>query len=603
MNPSHPAALRLLCATAAIALLASCGQKTEQKAETFLSAYNKEYQRLTYDVSKAEWASNTHIVEGDTMNAYHSRMAKETYAQFTGSTENIDQAKAFLEHKDELTDKTVRQLNYVLYEAANNPVAVSDLVKKRIKVETEAVEKLYGYDYQINGKSISTNEIDDMLRTETNLDKRLAAWETSKGVGKNLRDDLVLLQKYRNETVQPLGYHDYFAYQVSEYGMTSDELRAQMLQIMQELRPLYRELHTWARYELAKKYGVKEVPDMIPAHWLPNRWGQDWTAMVHVEGMDIDSKLKEKKPEWLIKQAESFYVSLGFDSLPGSFWELSSLYPAPADADWKKNNHASAWHMDLDKDVRCLMSIIPNADWYETTHHELGHIYYYMCYSNPDVPINLRRGANRAFHEGVGSMMGLAAMQKPFLEGIGLFPEGQQTDQVQTLLREALNYIVFIPWSAGVMTDFEHSLYAEDLPPDQFNAKWWELVGKYQGISAPNERSPELCDAATKTHIIDDAAQYYDYAISYVLLFQLHDHIAREILHQDPHETNYYGNKEVGNFLRQILTPGATRDWRELTREATGSDLSAQAMLRYFEPLTQYLKEQNKGRKYTLPEL
>jgi peptidyl-dipeptidase A len=554
-------------------------------------------------VAKAEWELNTHIVEGDTTNAHRSRMAKEAAALFTGNIENIENTRKYLENRDQLPDKVVRQLDYVLYEAANNPQTVSDIVKKRIKVETEAVEKLFGYDYQIDGKSVSTNEIDDMLRTETDLDRRLVAWETSKGVGRTLRDDLVLLQKYRNETVQALGYPDYFSYQVSEYGMTNDELRAQLLNIMRELRPLYRELHTWARYELAKKYRVKQVPDMIPAHWLPNRWGQDWTAMVTVAGMDLDSKLKEKEPEWLIKQAESFYVSLGLDSLPKTFYERSSLYPAPPDANWKKNNHASAWHMDLDKDVRSLMSIVPNSDWYETTHHELGHIYYYMCYSNPDVPIILRKGANRAFHEAVGSMLGLAAMQKPFLEAIGLFPEGQETDQIQTLLKESLNYIVFIPWSAGVMTDFEHALYAENLPADQFNARWWDLVAHYQGISAPNERAPDLCDAATKTHIIDDAAQYYDYAISYVLLFQLHDHIARNILHQDPHATNYYGSKEVGEFLRKILSPGATRDWRELTREATGSDLSAQAMLRYFEPLVAYLQEQNKGRTYTLPEL
>jgi peptidyl-dipeptidase A len=84
---------------------------------------------------------------------------------------------------------------------------------------------------------------------------------------------------------------------------------------------------------------------------------------------------------------------------------------------------------------------------------------------------------------------------------------------------------------------------------------------------------------------------------------QLHDHVAREILHQDPHATNYYGSKPVGDFLRPILQAGGTRDWRELTREATGSDLSAQAMLRYFEPLMAYLQERNQGRTYTLPEL
>jgi peptidyl-dipeptidase A len=589
---------------AASVMLASCGKKEspEQAAQAFVDSYTAQFQKLYYEASLAEWASNTHIVENDTTNAYRSRMAKEAMAAFTGSTENIEKARGFLAQKDALPDILVRQLNAILYEAANNPQTVPDLVKKRIKVETEMVEKLFGFDFKMDGKSISTNDIDELLRTETNLAKRRAAWSASKEVGVGLKDGLVELQKYRNETVQALGYKDYFDYQVSEYGMSTPELREEMLQTVRDIWPLYRELHTWARYELARRYGVKEVPDMLPADWLPNRWGQDWSSMVKVEGLDLDSKLKEKEPEWLVKQAESFYVSLGFSPLPGSFYEKSDLYPAPEDAAYKKNNHASAWHMDLDKDVRSLMSVIPNADWYETTHHELGHVYYYISYTNPGVPILLRRGANRAYHEGVGSLMGLAAMQKPFIQGIGLFPEGAETDETQSLLKEALNYIVFLPWSAGVMTEFEYSLYGENLPRDQFNAKWWELVAKYQGIVPPSARGEEFCDAATKTHIIDDAAQYYDYAMSYVLLFQLHDHIANNILKQDPHATNYYGSTAVGDFLRQILTPGATRDWRELTREATGADVSAQPILRYFEPIMPYLKEQNKGRKYTLPE-
>ena len=589
---------------AAMGVLASCSKNVEKDAQAFVDTYTQEYVKLALAVNEAEWATNTHIVEGDTMNAHNSKVAKEAYAAFTGNSSNIEQTQKFLESRDKLSPLLARQLDAILYEAGNNPATVADIVRQRIKVETEQVEKLYGFDFQLDGKSVTTNDIDELLRNDNDLNKRLAAWEQSKEVGKNLREGLQQMQTLRNQTVQALGYSDYFSYQVSDYGMTTQVMRAQLEQTMREIWPFYRELHTWARYTLAEKYGVKEVPDMIPAHWLPNRWGQDWSPLVKVEGLDLDSKLKEKQPEWLVKQAESFYVSLGFQPLPQSFWDKSSLYPVPEGENYKKNNHASAWHFDLDKDVRCLMSVIPNADWYETTHHELGHIYYYESYSTPQVPILMRKGANRAYHEAVGSMLGLAAMQKPFIEGIGLFPEGQPADSIQTMLKEALNYIVFIPWSAGVMTEFEHSLYAENLPADQYNAKWWELVRKYQGIVPPSERTaPEYCDAATKTHINDDAAQYYDYALSYVLLFQLHDHIARNILHQDPHATNYYGSKEVGAFLTSILSPGGTRDWRELTKEATGSDVSAQPMLRYFEPLMAYLQEQNKGRTHTLPDL
>src|SRR5690606_2731930 len=220
--------------------------------------------------------------------------------------------------------------------------------------------------------------------------------------------------------------------------------------------------------------------------------------------LNLDSVLKTKSAEWIVREAEKLYTSLDFDTLPAIFWQKSSLYPYPADSAVKKNNHASAWHMDLDKDVRSLMSVEPNAEWYETVNHELGHIYYYMAYSNPEVPVLLRAGANRAYHEAVGTMMGMAAMQKPYLVGRGLIPADAQTDCIQSLLKEALNAVVFIYFSSGTMSHFEKELYADQLPKDQFNKRWWELSKKYQGMVPPAERGEEYCDAATKTHINDD---------------------------------------------------------------------------------------------------
>ena len=571
-----------------------------QQAQQFLDSYTTEFQKLYYASAKAEWHSNIYIVEGDNSAEEATKAANEALANFTGSKENIETARELLKSKDQLNPIQIKQLEAVLYAAANNPQTVPDLVKARIAAEAEQNKNLFGFDFQIHGESVSTNEIDNILKTETNESKRLAAWEASKEVGKSLKDGLANLQKLRNETVQALGYDDYFAYQVSSYGMTTQEMVDLNKQLIADVMPLYRELHTYARYEFAKKYRIKNVPDYLPAHWLPNRWGQDWNAMVEVEGLNLDNVLAEKGDKWLIEQAERFYISMGFEELPESFWELSSLYPLPEGSDHKKNNHASAWHMDLEHDIRCLMSVVPNTDWYETTHHELGHIYYYVAYTNPDVPPLLREGANRAFHEAVGSLLGLAAMQKPFMAHLNLIEPDLKTDEMQQLLKEALNYIVFIPFSAGVMTGFEHELYSNNLPKDQYNAKWWELKKQYQGIVPPGERGEEYCDAASKTHISNDAAQYYDYALSYVQLFQLHNHIATKILKQDPRATNYYGSKEVGEFLNGILKKGASEDWRKLMQEELGEELSAKAMLNYFAPLMDYLKEVNKGRKYTL---
>jgi peptidyl-dipeptidase A len=596
--------LAALCLSAT--LLYSCKggggdtNATQAEAQKFLDSYTQQYVTLYTNSSQAQWTANTAIIEGDSTNTENAKKADEAMAAFTGSKENIENARKYMEQKDKLTDIQVKQLELILYAAANNPQTIADVVKQRIQAENNQTRMLYGYQYMLGGKKVSTNDLDEVLKTESDINKRLQAWEASKEVGKTLKGGLVNLRALRNQTVQALGYQDYFTYQVSDYGMKSDEMMKTMDGLIDELKPLYRELHTWMRYEMAKKYGMSTVPDYLPAHWLPNRWGQDWSSAVTVQGIDLDKVLHDKGAEWVVKEGEKLYTSIGFPALPAVFWQKSSLYPYRADSNVKKNNHASAWHMDLNNDVRSLMSVEPNSEWFETANHELGHIYYYLTYTNPNVPPLLRGGANRAYHEAIGTMMGLAAMQKPYLVGRGLVGADVKVDSIQSLLKEALNSVVFIFFSSGTMSNFEKALYVDSLAPDQFNQKWWELAKKYQGIEPPSPRGEEYCDAATKTHINDDPAQYYDYALSYVILYQLHNHIAKNILHQDPRATNYYGQKAIGDFMKKIMEPGASKDWRKVLKESTGDELNAKAMLEYFDPLVSWLKEQNKGRKYTM---
>jgi peptidyl-dipeptidase A len=598
--------LALLTILGAAALILSCGGDSAVEAElqaaaqTFLDEYNETYVALYTESAEAEWALNTKIVDGDDTNTQRTEAANRAFAAFTGSVEAIEKTRALLEDRDELTPLQVRQLEAILFLAANNPQTVPELVNERIAAEAKQTENLFGFDFELDGESVSTNQLDEVLRESSDLNQRLEAWNAAKAVGPGLKEGLINLVPLRNGTVQALGFEDFFSYQVSEYDMTTDEMVELNKQFVRELWPLYRQLHTWARYELADRYG-EEVPEMLPAHWLPDRWGQEWAALVSVEGIDLDGRLAEYDAEWLMEQSEAFFVSLGYPELPETFWERSSLYPLPPDAPFKKNNHASAWHMDLENDVRSLMSVEADENWWMTVHHELGHIYYYIAYTNPDVPPLLREGANRGFHEAIGYLLGLASMQKSFLQGRGLVEADVETDEIQALLKEALDQVVFIPWSAGVMTLFVRDLY-QGLTPEEYNQRWWDYKLDLQGIVPPSERPTDACDPATKTHINDDAAQYYDYAISYILLHQFHAHIANEILGQDPHNTDYYGSAEAGAFIDSILRLGATEDWRSVMLDSLGQEVSAQPMLDYFAPLMTWLEQENAGRTITLPE-
>jgi peptidyl-dipeptidase A len=51
------------------------------------------------------------------------------------------------------------------------------------------------------------------------------------------------------------------------------------------------------------------------------------------------------------------------------------------------------------------------------------------------------------------------------------------------------------------------------------------------------------------------------------------------------------------------MAPGASRPWRVVLRETTGRELDGKAMVEYFEPLYQWLRQQNRERKATLPDL
>ncbi|WP_438481567.1 M2 family metallopeptidase [Oleiharenicola lentus] len=581
----------LTLAFASIALAADTNP-TQERADRFLNIVNSTYQAMVTLESNAQWEASTDV---SPVHDASAETAGKARAALVGNPAIINETKALLLKRSELNELTVRELEQLTLISAEGPMTNPKLVASRIAAEVAQASTLNGFEFKLHGKPITVNEIDNLLSSSTDLEERKAVWLASKESGKALREGLIKLRDLRNGVAKELDYPDYFALKVAGYGMTTEEMMKMNDDFIQVLRPLYLQLHTWAKYKLAEKY-KQPVPKRIPAHWINNRWGQEWGGLV--EAADLDPYFKDKSPEWIAKSSEQFYVGLGFPKLPQSFWEKSDLYPVKAGDTRKKNTHASAWHVDLDNDLRSLQSIESNQWWFNTNHHEFGHIYYFIGYTRPEVPPLLRDGANPAFHEGFGELTALASSQVPYLKSLGVLPADLKTDDTAFLLSNSLGTgIPFIFWSSGVMAHWEADIYAKNLPADQWNARWWQYVRDFQGIEPPDGvRGEEWCDAATKTHINDTPCYYYTYAIAQVFKHQLHDYIAKNILHQPPQNCNYANNKEVGDWMRKIMEKGKTEDWRKVIKEATGEELSTRAMVEYYAPLLKWLEEQNKGR-------
>ncbi len=605
---SRAALILVACGAASVPLGLAAGPAkkpvkkpaAEKDAEAFLGTITSLLRPVAIRATLADWTSITDVTPEHTGQRVG---ADGALAALSGSPLIIQKAKDLLAQRKQLEPETIHQLEKLLLAAAESPGTIPDVVARRVEAEARQSSILDGYTFCLaplkNGvcpAPITANQIDNILVRSRDLSERLRVWAASKEIGRPLKPGLVELIKLRNQVARELGYHSYFALQVADYGMTVDEMMRLLDDTLAAAKPLFDGLHCFAKGELAARYR-RPIPRLIPAHWLGNRWAQTWPGLI--EATNLDPLFRGSTPESIVKSAENFYVSLGFSRLPATFWERSDLYPVPPGVGRKKNTHASAWDIDLAGDVRSLMSVEPNEEWFAAAHHELGHIYYFLSYDRPEVPYLLRDGANRAFHEAVGELAKLASEQTPYLVKVGVMPEAKRPDPTSWLLQSALDSVVFLSFSAGTMSHFEHDLYESELPPSDWQTRWWDDVGKFQGVVAPIGREGDLCDACTKTHINDDPAQYYDYALATLIKFQLHDHICTQILKQDPRSCDYSGSKAVGDFLKGILSLGATHDWRQVIREATGEPISPRALMAFYAPLTDVLAKRNAGRDCT----
>jgi peptidyl-dipeptidase A len=81
--------------------------------------------------------------------------------------------------------------------------------------------------------------------------------------------------------------------------------------------------------------------------------------------------------------------------------------------------------------------------------------------------------------------------------------------------------------------------------------------------------------------------------------FQFHAAACEMAGWQGPlHRCSIYGNEEVGRRLNAMLQMGRSRPWPEALEAFTGTrDMDGSAIIAYFAPLMEYLREQNAARQ------
>jgi hypothetical protein len=148
--------------------------------------------------------------------------------------------------------------------------------------------------------------------------------------------------------------------------------------------------------------------------------------------------------------------------------------------------HASAWDVDLNNDLRIKMCIKINQEDLITIHHELGHNYYYHYYYK--LPVLFQNGAHDGFHEAIGDALALS-VTPAYLKQIGLITEVPADDKglINLQMQDALDKIAFLPFGK-LIDQWRWDVFSGKTKPEDYNAAWWALRAKYQGIAPAGDR-------------------------------------------------------------------------------------------------------------------
>ncbi|HSM34771.1 MAG TPA: M2 family metallopeptidase [Longimicrobiales bacterium] len=436
-------------------------------------------------------------------------------------------------------------------------------------------------------------------RDEAALRRAWVGWRT---ISPPMRPEYQRFVELMNQGARELGFADAGALWRAGYDMDADAFAAEVNRLWDQVAPLYQGLHCYVRAGLGDAYGTDVVPQdgPIPAHLLGNMWAQSWTNVYDLvappgpgSGYDLTGLLRSNgyDPRRMVEQAETFFTSLGFEPLPETFWERS-LFTQPADR--QVVCHASAWDIDAEDDLRIKMCIQVNAEDFQTIHHELGHNFYQRAYK--DQPYLYRGGANDGFHEAIGDAIALS-VTPAYLVRIGLLQrEPDASGDIGLLMRDALDKIAFLPF--GLLVDqWRWQVFSGEIPPERYNAGWWDLRERYQGVAAPVARSEADFDPGAKYHIPANTP-YTRYFLSTILQFQFHRALCEAAGHEGSlNRCTIYGSEEAGRRLRAMLEMGKSRPWQDALEAMTGSrEMDATAIIDYFAPLMEWLEEQNAGR-------
>lgn len=452
---------------------------------------------------------------------------------------------------DPLTRRRLERLRRA-YQAKQAPV---EILNRITSAEAEVAETYSTFRAQYEGRAVTDNELEEILRTSSDTARVQEAWEARKQIGSVVADDLRALARLRNQSARAIGFADYW--------------QAQLL--LDELDPA-RLVATLDDVDAATRDPFKAMKAELDQH-LATRFGM---AARSLRPWHYGDPFFQETPEVFSSPADPFYVDrdvvglaaetyrqLGYPNID-AILARSDLYPRPG-----KNQHAYAVDIDHEGDVRTFLNVEPNARWMGTLLHELGHTIYQDGIDRVELPYDLRDDPQGFLNEGFAMFCEQPAVEPGWLcEMIKIAPGDAAKLAPRLAAQETASLLAFVRWCLTII-NFERDFYRD--PEQDLNRLWWDLEERFQMVPRPERR--DAPDWAAKVHVATAPVYYHKYLYGRLFSAQLTRKMNADL------GGWWQGRPKSGEYVRrELFTPGARFAWPELVERVTGEPLGVRAL-------------------------
>lgn len=454
--------------------------------------------------------------------------------EFFESKENFEVVLETMNEELEAIDRRRVEIAYNLFKPFHLSKEVNDINLEIRKRTNELSKILNTFRFKLDGKEVTSVEIDQILRNEENRDLRRKAYFSRNQINKALVDGgFIELINLRKELAKAYGAEDFV-----KYKLEMDELEPGIFDGWKEdLREHIDHLNP-RRREYAEKYINQE--ELLP-------WDEAF-----VKSKISPSLKREMDMSKYYKILREFFLEFGFDL--DKYNITYDIFPRRNKSEWGYN-----FTIETGKDSRILANVKNQYSEFKVLLHETGHAIHSFLLDPDEIILNA--GVSGIITEGIANLFGNFLFDRLFYNRFFDDRVKEEFDEIKEY--EKLDYVRFV---GNIF--FDQALYRNDIKSlDDIYKLYFKVFSDLFEDKAYDEEPP----FGYRIHYTTHPIYMHNYFMGDVTNEMLRKVFCRR------YEVKYISDKpkEFGAFLlNEVIKPSGLYKFEELFKRISGEEFS-----------------------------